>query len=301
MDFIAVPVLSTFSASNITTNSATSGGNVTNDGGGAVTSRGVCWATSQNPTISNSKTNDGTGSGSFTSSITGLIHGTTYYVRAYATNFAGTSYGNQIIISALAIPPTVNTISATAINSTIATTGGNVTSDGGGAVTSRGVCWGTSQNPTISNSKTTDGTGSGNYASSLTGLNPGATYYVRAYATNIAGTSYGNQITFNTPIVAFILPTVTISAVTNIQQYFARSGGNVMTDGGTPVTDRGVCFGTSQNPAIGGAHTTDGTGTGTFGSDMNNLKQFTIYYVRAYATNSVGTAYSGQLSFRTAY
>lgn len=89
------PVVSTTSISNVNSNSATCGGNVTSDGGSAVTARGVCWSTSQNPTISNSTTNDGTGTGSFTSSITGLTAGTTYYVRAYATNVQGTSYGTQ--------------------------------------------------------------------------------------------------------------------------------------------------------------------------------------------------------------
>ncbi len=89
------PVVSTSSISNVSSNSATCGGNVTSDGGSTVTARGVCWSTSQNPTISSSTTNDGTGTGSFISSITGLTAGTTYYVRAYATNAQGPSYGTQ--------------------------------------------------------------------------------------------------------------------------------------------------------------------------------------------------------------
>ena len=71
------------------------GGNVTNNGGGSVIARGVCWSTSQNPTVSGSHTTDGSGTGTFTSSITGLTAGTKYYVRAYATNSAGTAYGGQ--------------------------------------------------------------------------------------------------------------------------------------------------------------------------------------------------------------
>lgn len=93
---VSLPTVTTASITNITTNTATGGGNVTSDGGAAVTARGVCWSTSQNPTTANSKTTDGTGTGSFTSSITGLSSSTTYYVRAYATNSAGTSYGNQV-------------------------------------------------------------------------------------------------------------------------------------------------------------------------------------------------------------
>ncbi len=87
------PSVSTSSVSDITQTSARCGGNVTSDGGATVTAKGVCWSTSQNPTINSNKTNEGSGTGSFTSNITGLNHNTTYYVRAYATNSEGTSYG----------------------------------------------------------------------------------------------------------------------------------------------------------------------------------------------------------------
>ncbi|GAJ02422.1 unnamed protein product, partial [marine sediment metagenome] len=109
------PILSTvttISASSITYNSATSGGNITNDGGASVTARGVCWSTSQSPTISDNFTTDGSGTGSFSSSITGLSPVTTYYVKAYATNSAGTAYGNEIsFITTSAILPTLTTLS----------------------------------------------------------------------------------------------------------------------------------------------------------------------------------------------
>ena len=85
----------TDSVTNITTSSAVCGGNVTSDGGSTVTSRGICWSISPNPTIDNNKTTDGNGVGEFTSDITGLTNGTTYYVRAYATNSKGTAYGEE--------------------------------------------------------------------------------------------------------------------------------------------------------------------------------------------------------------
>jgi uncharacterized protein (TIGR02145 family) len=96
---VVAPAVSTQSMTSITSTSSTTGGNVSYDGGATVTTRGVCWSTSTNPTINNSKTTDGTGTGSFTSSITGLTAGITYFVRAYATNSAGTAYGNEIIFS----------------------------------------------------------------------------------------------------------------------------------------------------------------------------------------------------------
>jgi len=94
--------------------------------------------------------------------------------------------------------PSVTTGDVTDITTTTATCGGNVTADGGAAVTARGVCWSTTQNPTTANSKTTNGTGLGTYTSNITGLSPNTTYYVRAYATNANGTAYGEQRTFKT-------------------------------------------------------------------------------------------------------
>ena len=92
---IELPTVTTTNVSNITQTTATSGGNVTSDGGANVTARGVCWSTSQNPTINDNKTSDGSGTGSFTSNLINLNANTTYYVRAYATNEKGTSYGEQ--------------------------------------------------------------------------------------------------------------------------------------------------------------------------------------------------------------
>jgi uncharacterized protein (TIGR02145 family) len=89
------PTVTTDTVSSITDTTAQSGGNVTSDGGAAVTARGVCWSTSPTPTIADSKTTDGSGTGSFTSSLTGLTANTDYYVRAYATNSAGTGYGAE--------------------------------------------------------------------------------------------------------------------------------------------------------------------------------------------------------------
>ena len=193
--------------SDVTATTATCGGYVSDDGGATVTARGVCWSTSQNPTletVGNNFTTDGSGMGSFTSNITGLNPLTTYYVRAYATNSAGTSYGSQVSFKtteALAKVTTSVVSDVTIDNTTLsATCGGNVTDIGAYAVTACGVCWGTSTNPTISDSHTTDGSGLGSFTSNITGLT-GGTYYVRAYATNSAGTAYGNQVSFTLPTV----------------------------------------------------------------------------------------------------
>lgn len=196
--YTAPIVSSTTAASSITGNTASSGGDISNDGGQPVTERGVCWNTSVNPTIANSHTSDGSGAGSFTGSLTGLTHTTTYYVRAYATNNIGTSYGPQISFTTLSQSvPTLTTAAASSITQTDATSGGNVTNDGGLAVTERGVCWNTSGAPVITDNHTSDGAGSGSFSSALSSLNPGTTYYVRAYGVNSLGTGYGNEVSFS--------------------------------------------------------------------------------------------------------
>ena len=295
-----LPTVTTDIATNITQTTATSGGNVTSSGGDIVTARGVCWNTSGNPTLANSYTTNGGGTGVFTSNLAGLIPDILYHVRAYATNSAGTAYGNVITFTTLSnvTLPTVTTDDATNITQTTATSGGNVTSNGGDTVTARGVCWNTSPEPTLINSYTTDGGGTGEFTSNLTGLIPGTLYYVRAYATNSEGTAYdGIGITFTTLYVT--LPTVTTDTATNITQTTATSGGNVTSDGGDTVTARGVCWNTSPEPTLINSYTTDGGGTGEFTSNLTGLIQGTSYYVRAYATNSVGTKYGNEITFTT--
>ena len=294
------PSVTTADLSNILTTSATSGGNVTSDGGSAVTARGVVWSTSTSPTITlTTKTIDGSGAGTFVSSITSLTAGKTYYVRAYATNSIGTSYGAELSFSAKAFPATVSTNSISNITATSATSGGNVTSEGGGSVTARGVVWGTSSGPTIAlDTKTTDGTGFGAYTSSLTSLLPATTYYFRAYATNSSETSYGAETSFTTLAAK---PTVTTTTViTNITAISATGGGNISSDGGGLVTARGVVWGTSTGPTVAlSTRTNDGGGTGAFTSSMTGLSTNTKYCVRAYATNSAGTSYGDETTFTT--
>lgn len=288
--------ITTTVVSAITTSSATSGGNITSDGGGAITARGVCWSTTTGPNITNSKTSDGAGTGNFVSSMTGLTPVTTYYVRAYATNSAGTSYGDEISFTVMTNLPTVATTATSAITATTATSGGNVTSDGGLLVIDRGVCWNTSAGPTISNTKTSVGSGTGIYIGSLTSLASNTTYYVRAFATNSAGTSYGNEISFRT---LANIPTIVTSEVSSVTTTSASVGGTITSDGGASVSSRGVCWSTSSSPTTANSKTTDGSGTGSFTSSMNGLVAETIYYVRAYAINSAGTAYGNEVSFIT--
>ena len=193
-----IPTLTTSAVSNVTSNSATSGGSISSDGNSAITVRGVCWSENQNPTISNSKTTDGSGVGNFNSLITGLTPGKLYYLRAYATNTIGTAYGNQISFNASSIIATITTNDISDITNVGSNSGGNIIDDGGSSVIERGVCWNTSPNPTVSDSKFSDGSGLRNFNSCIKGLLAGTEYYVRAYAVNSVGTAYGNEVSFKT-------------------------------------------------------------------------------------------------------
>ncbi|MCX6325121.1 MAG: hypothetical protein NT144_00495 [Bacteroidia bacterium] len=189
-----VAILSTTSITSILAFSAATGGNITDDGGSAITSRGVCFGTSQNPTTANSFTSNGTGIGWFTSNITGLALGTTYYVRAYATNSVSTTYGNELSFTTIALP-TITTSNFSDVQGNSAIAGGSIINNGGSTITAQGLSWSTSHNPTISDNFTAS------FTATITSLSPSTVYYVRAYATNIAGTGYGNEISFNSGYV----------------------------------------------------------------------------------------------------
>ena len=292
------PTVTTSEATDVTTSSAKIGGNVTATGGAEVTERGIVWSTSKNPTTNDSKKQVGSGTGSFTIGLTDLKIATTYYVRAYAINSVGTSYGEEISFTTGSAKPTVTTVSPSEVTSSSAVAGGNVTSDGGSAVTARGVVWSKEHNPTVSlSTKTTNGTGIGSYVSSISGLEPGVTYYVRAYATNANGTSYGEELSFTTAIE---LPTVQTDAISSISSKTACSGGKVISNGGASISAYGIVWSTSQNPTVElSSKTKEASSYNAFSSTMTNLKPNTKYYVRAYATNSKGTAYGNELSFTT--
>ncbi|MBU1418551.1 MAG: right-handed parallel beta-helix repeat-containing protein [Proteobacteria bacterium] len=194
-EYYRSPTVSTTAVTDITSTTATSGGNICNGGYQAVTTRGICWSTFPVPTLADSCTDNGSGSGAFVSSLTGLTMDTRYYVRAYATNSAGTSFGEEQRFTPTSYP-TLITSPITDIDAPTATGGGNVIGEGDTAVTLRGVCWDTSPNPTLEDNCTNDGTGTGIYPSALAGLLNRTTYYVRAYASNSAGTTYGTQTSF---------------------------------------------------------------------------------------------------------
>jgi hypothetical protein len=203
----------------------------------------------------------------------------------------------------VAQPPTVTTTSpVTAITATTATAAGNVTSDGGSPITERGIVYSdTATTPTTANNKVAVTGTTGEMSTNLTDLTPHKKYYVRAYATNAIGTAYGAVVEFTTTAQTTGLPVVVTSAVTAITQTTATAGGNVTSDGGHEITERGVVYSSTKTvPNIDDSTDVTATGTtGVFTTPLSGLTSRTKYYVRAYAINSVGIAYGAVVEFTT--
>lgn len=432
-----LPIAATVAASNIGMNTATTGGNIFSDGGAPVTARGVCYSVTPNPTLSESHTADGTGTGAFTSNLTNLVENTTYYVRAYATNIAGTAYGNEISFTtetgssmgnACPGTPTVTDYDGNIYNTVLIGTqcwmrenlrtthyangdpiaegiiysseipyrytpdgnAANVTSYGylynwpavmhGDSSSSanpsgiQGVCptgwhvpsaaeWDQLATYVNSQSEFLCG-GYNNYIAKALASNIGWNYHnvsntcavcnnltlnnatgfsampagvglddwgfgnMAAFSSSTAD-NYGNiklrGLCYDEPemtewpcdadgdieegfsvrcvrgegITSQLPKVVTNLNVTDMTASSAVCGGYVINTGTAPVTARGVCYSTTPHPTISGSHTNDGTGIGAFTSNMSGLSGGTIYYVRAYVTNSFGTTYGEERSFIT--
>ena len=431
------PVINTGSVLGITTTSATCGGEVLDDDGYSVTARGVCWSTGHNPTVANAHTSNGTGVGSFTSSLTGLTPGTTYYVRAYATNSQGTKYGEEVSFITQNPPcpgvPTVkdhegnvyNTIkignqcwtkenlrtttspstgtylipaantyytytgklarwnnndSATyaplnygllynwnaavdTFNTAYGETSVNLNSDNAILVTynghHRGICpvgwhlpsdvewmqlinyvgsvpeylcggnsdyiakalasetgWNSSSGECYPGDQSQYTNNASGFSAVQTEDRGHTSFWSSTQITSLPDRAYTCDLDYQYEYVygggnpKYLIysvrclrdpgPAVTTGSVLGVTTNSATCGGEVADDGGYIVTARGVCWSTSHNPTIANAHTSNGTGIGEFTGNITNLTPGTTYYVRAYATNSEGTAYGEEVSFFTA-
>ncbi|MDD2477285.1 MAG: FISUMP domain-containing protein [Dysgonamonadaceae bacterium] len=299
-----IPVVTTSPVTDITSITAKGGGNVTDDGGALVLSRGICWSINENPTLNDSKSEEGSGKGSFTRNLSGLNSDTRFYVRAYATNSAGTSYGNIVFFNTLPTDavnkklPEVSTGAALLITAVGATLSGNVFSTGNSQISDKGVVYSMSENPTINDSKISAGTGDGGFSLSVTNLFPNTKYYFKAFAINEIGTSFGGQISFIT-LQQEVLSTVNTAIVSDITSKSAVCWGEVASDGYSSVSERGIVYSTLQNPTVSDSKIPSGSGKGAYNLILSGLSPKTTYYVRAYAVNKVGISYGNMEIFTT--
>lgn len=280
----------TITAVSATASTASVTGNVTSNGGAAVSERGICWNTTGNPSLENGENiQGGSGLGEFTVELTGLESGTLYYLKAYAMNTVGIAYSDQFDVNTVDLP-------AVSISS----------------VTPSEAILGVETTFTVSGSGLVDGMAY--YLADLEGIvevagGTATTRQFRGIPGSTIGTKYGVikdipdgtilkefQVTF---VEAITKPTVTTTSISNKTETTATAGGNVTSNGGATVTARGVCWNTSGNPTTSDDKTTDGSGVGMFASNLTGLTESTTYFVRAYATNSIDTDFGDQVSFTT--
>lgn len=286
---LVLPTVLTLPATNITSTAAVLNGNIVSDGGLPVIEKGFCWDTLAHADTSRfRKTVLPFASGTYSTSVDGLLTGKKYYVSAYAITEAGIAYGNEVSFIPPS-PPVITTTPLSSITETSVMTGGNVISQGGDSVRNRGVCWSTSPVPTIGGPGQDPGSGMGTFTYLITGLSPNTTYYVRAYATNMGGISYGETFTFKT----LPAPVVTTKPAGSFTPFSAATGGTVTSTGGGPVLEKGICWSTTSLPlpTVNNNKISAGPGTGTFTTTINGLKPITWYYARAYAITAGGVFY----------
>lgn len=292
-----MPTVTTAEVTSITAGSALCGGNVTDDGRTVVTARGVCWSKTEYPTVEAAPhTSNGTGLGEFQSQISNLEAGETYYVRAYATNSLGTSYGMQRTFTTTTGLPVVTTDSITQIRSASALCYANVVTNGGYKLIAKGVCWSDiSSTPTIADAYTSELASTGSFSSLMINLKANTKYYVRAYAANDNGITYGECIMFTSgnglPIVE------TLDPGENITETSILAVGNVIDDEGHAIEERGFVYSTLPYPTMeNGEKIASGSGKGYFSATISNITPtIKAYYIRAYATNENGTGYGDQV------
>jgi hypothetical protein len=209
-----------------------------------------------------------------------------------------TTWTDAIGFSGVVTAPVVTSVAATGITSTTAICGGNVTSDGGAAITERGICYGITADPTIAGTKVVVAGTNGAFTGNVGGLTANTAYHYRAYATNSAGTSYGNDLTFTTASGA-VAPVVSTGAVSAITSSTATVAGDVSNDGGSTITERGICWSTTANPTTANTKVAVSGTTGVFSGNLTGLTGSTVYYARAYAINTIGTSYGSDINFTT--
>jgi hypothetical protein len=290
-------------ATTITYNSAISGGNVTSDGSSPVTVSGFCWSTNPNPTISNNILNVSSGIGSFNATITGLNGNTNYYVRAFATNSSGTAYGNEISFATLNAPSPINCAPSSTFTSPQLNSMGVIQAYSGQQISlnhsSAYNSWCVSSCSFFNNPPeaivVNSGCGNSNINETIIINQPGI------YSMYSCVSDCGNRFYcyYNIEILAGPPLLTTSYSANNITNNSIIVNGEVTGDGGSPVTVSGFFWSTNPNPTISNNILNVSSGIGSFNATITGLNGNTNYYLRAFATNSSGTAYGNEISFTT--
>ncbi|GGF29987.1 hypothetical protein [Flavobacterium limi] len=285
--------------SDITENSVVINADFKSNGKQNVLSRGICIAMQTNPTINDMKHEEnGNVLGQYNSKFENLQHDTKFYARPYLKTESKIIYGNEHTFTTKKINiPTLTTIAVSEITQLSAVFNGKIENDGASKILSKGFFYSkTNPMPEVKDQKI-ENTGNSEFSNLVSGLEQNTKYFVRTFASNLAGTAYGQVVSFTTS--AYILPTVKTLPISTISETTGIGGGTVVSEGSNPVVERGICWNTAPNPTINYGKSKDGTGMGSFVSNLRSLQPFQLYYIRAYAISQAGIAYGETVTAKT--
>ena len=298
-----LPGVTTGTIDEITSSSAKAKGKITSLGNvTSVSAYGHVWSTEPEPTLENSKsTNLGEAKSaeSFVSNLTGLDVATNYYVRAYATNEKGTSYGEIATFVTLKTEAVIETSDVVDIVHNAATAGGKITSSGGHKINERGVCWSVDPMPNMEDNIMQSESSDDTWTCRLTGLEMENTYYVRAYVKTSDGTVfYGADKKFTTT-KEVKLATVSEVTVSNVTTNSASVVSKILFNGNSDITDCGFCWSEKKDPTTEDSKMSCDVNSADMGATISDLEDGKTYYVRAFAINAMGIVYSESVEFTT--
>jgi len=292
------PQMATWGVAEITSTSAIVRGLVVAQGDG-FSEYGVCWNTAAEPTVDvNSKKADSVSNAVYKVTVDSLEYLTKYYVRAYVkANDGSVIYGDDTTFTTLANAPFVKIDSIGGIMGKTASVYSDAYNDGKAKISRKGIVWSSETNPTLDDNIVEGGSDTGKYQVSIVGLDGATKYYVKSFAINKMGTTYGDETNFTSLAAS---PTLTSDSLTDVTKTEIKAYGTVIVNGGATVTERGVCWSTSAMPTIAGDYlAASAAGLGDFNVLITNLDPGVEYHIRAYATNSKGTEYGDELTQKT--
>ena len=293
-----VPIINIDSIGDIWDTHAKAFVNLSFDGGASISKIGICWTTSSNPTIQDNKVEVHDKNTSFLN-LASLQPNTKYYIRAYAENKMGICYSSEKSFLTFALPE-IQSGEITNIQATAASGSATLLFNGNDTSTTVGFCWSENPMPTISDNHQEVSLEGNTLSCRLSDLKDETKYFVRSYAKNKIGTTYGLDKSFVT--LKAYLPSLVTTNIFDVSYTYAKIEGDVTDDGGADVTERGICYSTLANPTINGnnCYTKQcGKGLGKYICELNNLHDNTIYFARTYAINIKGVAYGDEVTFTT--
>lgn len=295
---LGVPAVTTEDASELNLDAARLNGSITNiaDMSAApVTDSGFMWGTS--PGRLKKASVDADPDGALTLKLTGLKANAKYYFEAYATNAAGTAYGDVLEFLTPALLVLTGGVADVGLDCATASGSAYIT-PGSGAVTSCGFIYGEEadlSDGVKAESETLPRFSDAGYSTTLLELKAGTTYYYQAFAANASGEAYGSILSLVTLTDA---PVVETRDATLLMAISANLNGYIVNNNGLEISESGFLWGSDPVPAN-RLQVVPGSDRCTLSSLLEGLTSNTTYYVRAFATNSIGTGYGATVSFVT--